>query len=84
AGLGYLDSDDLFTEEINFPFILPTPPIEEDVKQSNAYLYNTFTLGNSTLLVQVGIFGSCMRSQAFRAISAMIDTINCIFLGGDF
>ncbi len=56
AGLGYLESDDLTTvaTTISLPFL---PPIEvrleteKDIKQSNAYLYNTFIFGNSTLLV---------------------------------
>jgi len=49
--MGYLESDDINTNVINLPFAPPTLPTELDIRQSNVYLYNTFTLSNSTLLI---------------------------------
>jgi tetratricopeptide (TPR) repeat protein len=55
AGIGYLDSDDLLTEIRDFSSLgIPSPPpelIDQDIEQSNAYLYNTFTFSSSALLL---------------------------------
>ncbi len=58
AGIGRLNSDDLTTLVATISLLPPPLPpteikleTEQDIKQSNAYLYNTFTLGSSSLLV---------------------------------